>query len=99
MAVKVFVRRVPRPGAWRQMNEALRELRMLAMRQPGYISSETLLSATDQGTTMVISVWASINHWNDYAALPQRMALLDKLRPLLEEPAAMEIWVESPVIG
>jgi hypothetical protein len=53
--VKVLMKRVPSPGAWREMNEVLRELRMLAMTQPGYISGETLLSAADQGTTMVVS--------------------------------------------
>ncbi len=99
MAIKVMLRRVPKPGNWRELNEILVELRMLAMSHRGYISGETLLSATDQGTTLVISQWASINRWHEYASSPQRMTLLDKVRPLLMEPASMEIWVESPVIG
>ncbi len=99
MAVKVLMKRVPNTGAWKDMNEILRELRMLAMAQPGYISGETLLSATDQGTTMVISAWSSINHWRDYEDSQQRKALLDKLKPLLAESLITEIWVESPVIG
>jgi len=99
LAIKVMLRRVPKPGNWRELNEILVELRMLAMSHRGYISGETLLSATDQGTTLVISQWASINRWHEYASSPQRMTLLDKVRPLLMEPASMEIWVESPVIG
>ena len=99
MAVKVLMKRVPNAGAWLDMNEILRELRILAMAQPGYISGETLLSATDQGTTMVISVWSSVNHWKDYENSSQRKALLNELEPRMAEPATTEIWVESPVIG
>ena len=99
MAVKVLMKRVPNPRVWRDMNDILRELRMLAMSQPGYISGETMLSATDQGKTMVISTWASVNHWKDYENSPQRKALLDELEPRLAEPATTEVWVESPVIG
>lgn len=99
MAVKVLMKRVPNTGAWKEMNEILRELRMLAMTHPGYISGETLLSATDQGTTMVVSAWSSINHWRDYEDSQQRKALLEKLEPLLAESLITEIWVESPVIG
>ena len=79
MALKVLMKRVPETGAWKELNETLRELRMLAMTQPGYISGETLLSATDQGTTMVISEWVSITHWKDYEDSPQRKALLEEL--------------------
>ena len=99
MAIKVMLKRVPKSGAWLELNEILVELRMLAMRRPGYVSGETLLSATDQGTTLVISQWISINAWQEFAASPGRMELLDRMRPLLAEPSSMETWVESPVIG
>ena len=99
MAVKVLMKRVPKTGTWRDLNTVLRDLRMLAMTQPGYISGETLLSATNQGTTMVISVWSTLKDWTDYVDSPQRKALLDQLEPILAEPVYTEIWVESPVIG
>ena len=47
MAVKVLMKRVPASGTWRELNALLRELRILAMSQPGYISGETMLSASD----------------------------------------------------
>ena len=99
MAVKVLMKRVPNSGSWKELNAALRELRILAMSQSGYISGETLLSANNPGTTMVISTWAHVNDWRDYEGSPKRRALLDKLEPLLSEPATTEVWVESPVIG
>ena len=99
MAIKVLMKRAPTPGSWRDLNEVLRELRILAMSHRGYISGETMLSAANQGTTMVISTWAHINDWNEYQVSPQRKTLLDKLEPFLAEPTTTEIWVESPVIG
>ena len=99
MAVKVVMKRVPRSGAWRDVNMILRDLRKLAMSQPGYISGETLLSATDQGTTLVISMWETVMHWKDHENSQQRKALLDQLELLLAQPAITEIWVQSPVIG
>ncbi len=99
MAVKVMMKRVPNPGVWLEMNEVLRELRMLAMTQPGYISGETVLSATEQGTTLVISTWSTVNDWREYEDSPERKALLNKLGPLLAQPATTDMWVESPVVG
>ena len=99
MAVKVLMKRVPKPGDWSGMNTVLRQLRQLAMTQPGYISGETMLSATEQGTMLVISSWVSVREWKAYENSPQRKVLLDKLKPLLVEPTTTEVWVESPVIG
>ena len=99
MAVKVLMKRVPHPGAWKDLNSVLRELRILAMNQPGYISGETLLSAADQGTTLVISVWETVKLWREYEESPGRRAVLNKLGPLLAETETADVWVESPVIG
>ncbi len=72
LAIKVMLKRVPNREKWPALNEILVELRMLAMSHRGYISGETLLSATDQGTTLVISQWATINGWQEFASSPQR---------------------------
>ena len=56
MAIKVMLKRVPKPGKWRELNEILIELRMLGMGHRGYISGETLLSATDQGTNFRLKI-------------------------------------------
>ena len=49
MAVKAVVKRVPRQGRWKEMNEVLHDLRIQAMRQAGYMYGETLVSAERQG--------------------------------------------------
>ena len=99
MAVKVMMRRVLQRGGFQHVSGVLRELRTLAMSQPGYISGETLLSASEQGTTLVISIWASTKHWRDYENSANRKELLTKLEPFMTEPEVTEVWVESPVVG
>ena len=57
------------------------------------------MAHTGVAGAMVISTWAHVNDWKTYEDLPQRQELLDKLEPLLAEPATFEVWIESPVIG
>lgn len=99
MAVKILMKRVPNPGSWRELNSRLQELRILAMSQPGYISGETMLSATDQGTTLVISTWDHVNNWKAYEDSAERRNILDRLESSLVEASTTEVWIESPVIG
>ena len=98
VAVKVFMKRVPQAESLGPLFELLRELRILAMSQRGYISGETLLSPDDKSTNLVISVWASMEDWKRYERLPKRKAILDRLEPILAQPETIEIWSESPVI-
>ena len=99
MGVKGLMKRVPNPGAWSDMNQVLRELRLLAMSHPGYISGETLLAATEQVTPLVISEWASVNDWRNHENSPERKALISELEQFLAQPATTDMWVQSPVIG
>jgi heme-degrading monooxygenase HmoA len=44
----------------------LKELRSVALQQPGYISGETLTSVDQPQTLMVISSWQDMESWNDW---------------------------------
>ena len=46
-----------------QLRGLMIELRMAAMRQPGYISGETLREADNPSTFMVISTWITLEAW------------------------------------
>ena len=97
MAVRVTMRRVANPEASGQLDTVLRELRILAMSRPGYISAETLRSEADQCTTLVIARWELIDDWKEYEDSPRRREILHKLEPLLAQPTTTEVWLESPV--
>ena len=98
MAFKVLMKRAPKDGCLSSLFQLLRELRILAMSQKGYISGETLVSPDDRSSTLVISVWESLEDWKHYESLPKRKAIINRLEPILVQPETVEVWSESPVI-
>ncbi len=98
MAVNVIMKRTPKSGVMGILTAVLQELRQLATSQPGYISGETLYSAFNPGSTIVVSKWMSLQHWQEYENCPERRALLDRLNPLMDEPTTTEVYVTSPIL-
>ncbi len=95
MAVNVITKRTPKTGANGELNSVLQELGHLAMSQPGYISGETLLSALDTGSTLVVSRWISLQHWQEYEISRERQWLIDRVAELLDEPAQTEVYLPT----
>jgi len=98
MVVNVIMKRVPKIGASGDLISVLHELRQLAASKPGYISGQTLLSGFNVGSTLVISRWMSLRHWQEYENCPERQELLDELEPLLKEPTTTEVFFESQLL-
>jgi len=95
VAVKVIMKRTPKSGANDELNSVLQELGQLAMSQPGYISGETLLSALDTNSTIAVSQWTSLQHWQEYEISRERQGLLDRVAELLDEPAQTEVYLAT----
>jgi heme-degrading monooxygenase HmoA len=70
----------------------LKELRVLAMNQEGYIGGETLRSFEDPEKYMVISTWQSIEDWKNWFANPSRNEIQDKIDQLLGQKTEYEIY-------
>ena len=69
MAIGVLIRRVVKPGqSARLLLPHIIELRALAVRQPGYISGETLFSLDHPEECLVISRWTTLEHWQRWKA-------------------------------
>jgi heme-degrading monooxygenase HmoA len=66
MAVKVLIRRTFTHATTKDISAMLIQARSNAMKQEGYITSETLTSAKDPNTIMVIAMWRSIADWHNY---------------------------------
>ena len=66
--------------------EAIRELRNEAMKQPGYLTGETLVSTEDNRNVMVISTWRSVKDWSAWDKSKLRTNITQKVHPLLSEP-------------
>ena len=92
MAVKILIkRRLPMEKA-QYIVSIFREIRMLAIEQEGYISSETLRSVENPQEFLVISTWQSLEHWQKWFNSSQRKELHSKVDSLLEGGTTYEVY-------
>ena len=82
--VKVLMERTIRGQNVGQIVRLLRQLRVLAMQQPGYISGETLHGVDDPNYYLVISTWESLGQWQDWFNNPERQKLSAEIDSYLE---------------
>ena len=79
MAVKILITRSIRQKVAPVLRPLIIELRAHAMKQPGYISGETLKCIDRPGEYLVISTWQSLDDWNKWLASQERKILEDKI--------------------
>jgi len=92
MAVKVIIKRHIKDGKTDDAMSLFKKLRSNALKQPGYISGETLVNHYDSRTIAVISTWQTIKDWIRWEESDERAASEVELENLLEEPAKFEIY-------
>ena len=81
--IRVIVERHLKVGE--NLSALLRELRTVAMNQPGYITGETLINTEDRSITTVISTWRSLEDWKAWETSQTRAKLYQQIEPLLVE--------------
>ena len=69
----------------------IRELRDEAMKQPGYITGETLVNTEDTCNVLVISTWQSLEDWRAWEASEIRARISREIEPLLLERPKVRI--------
>lgn len=79
MAVKILITRSIQQKVAPVVRPLIVELRAHAMKQPGYISGETLKCIDRPGEYLVISTWESVADWNKWLASQERKILEDKI--------------------
>lgn len=94
MAVKILIkRRLPLDKDKAQfIVDIFRRLRMLAIEQEGYISSETLRSMENPQEFLVISTWRSLEDWQRWFDSSQRKEMHSKVDLLLEGGTSYEVF-------
>ncbi len=90
--VKVLVERTIKGKNVGDIARLMRQLRVRAMQQPGYISGETLHDVDDPNFYLVISTWESIEHWQAWFKNPERQKLGAEIDGLLEKPTQMRVF-------
>ena len=74
MAVKILIKRKFKNGNMRAASRLLINNRSAAMKQPGYISSETLQSIDDKDQVVVVSMWENMQAWEAWKNSKKREA-------------------------
>ena len=82
--IRVIIERILKKRE--NISKLIQQIRIAAMAQRGYISSETLLNTEDNGAIVVISTWANVESWKKWEASEQRVAMDKEIAPLLERP-------------
>jgi heme-degrading monooxygenase HmoA len=90
--VKVVLERSIRGKHVGEMVRLLRQLRVRAMQQPGYISGETLHAVDDPNFYLVISTWESLAHWEAWFKNTERQQLSAEIDALQEFPTRMRVF-------
>ena len=94
MAVKIFIKRLVPVEKAPKVLPLFQKLRNLAMKQPGYISGETLQRLDDDNTEeyIVISTWQTVEKWQQWATGSARMELQQQIDAALNEKTEYEIY-------
>jgi heme oxygenase (mycobilin-producing) len=90
--VKVLLERTIKGKHVSQIVRLLRQIRVLAMQQPGYISGETLHEVDDPNHYLVISTWESLDHWQAWFNNQERQKLQAEIDKHLESPTIMRLF-------
>jgi len=92
MAVKIFIKRSVPADKANKLLPLLQRLRILAMNQPGYISSETLQRIDSKSEHVVISTWQTVEDWQRWATSPARIELQNQIEATLNDKTEYEIY-------
>jgi heme-degrading monooxygenase HmoA len=93
MAIEVLIRRVTKPGVnAKALLPHIIELRSNAVKQPGYISGETLFNLEQTDECLVISRWITLAHWQAWNRSSRRMEIDNGMEDLLAIEAEYKFY-------
>ena len=90
--VKVLLERTIRGKNVGAIVRLMRQLRVMAMQQPGYIFGETLHAVDDPNFYLVISTWETLEHWQAWLGNPERRKLSAEIDSYLESPTRVRVF-------
>lgn len=72
--------------------DLIREKRNEAMKQPGFITGETLTNADDPTNMLVISTWENREAWDAWDKKKKKAEMNPRIYELLSEPFTVRIY-------
>ncbi len=92
MAVKIIIKRSIPPQKVGKVMPLFKKMRSVAVKQPGYISGETLQSINTPGEIVVISTWQTIDEWQDWVTHKERLKIQGQIDMLLGKKTEYEVY-------
>ncbi len=92
MSVKIILKRTVPGNKIKDLMPLLKQLRITANNQPGYISGETLKGIDNPANYMVISTWRSLDDWKKWSRNKERTEIQKNIDSLLEDKTLCEIY-------
>ena len=92
MVVKILIHRIVPKDKVEEIIPLVRDLRILASKQSGYISGETLKSLDRPDLFLVISTWKSPDAWEKWLLSKERQGVQKKIDSLLGGKTEYEMF-------
>ena len=92
MTVKILIKRKFKNANSKNVSDVITEARRNAMRQKGYISSESLCGCDDPNLILVLSMWQKKEDWENYKNSTVRKETEEKYAELFERPTEYESY-------
>lgn len=95
MAIRVIIHRHVATEKVRELKPLLVKLRSMAMKQPGYISGETLMNGENSEEFIVISSWTNVDRWNAWLRHEERQTLQNQIDQLLGRKTMYQVYYNA----
>lgn len=92
MVVKIIIKRTVPTDKAKELIPYIRQLRILATKQKGYISGETLKSLDRPDSFLIISIWRTPDHWEKWLLSKERQEIQGKIDTLLGGKTEYEMF-------
>jgi heme-degrading monooxygenase HmoA len=90
--VKILIERRVKKENYGKLIEFLKDLRSVALRQPGYVTGETLIKGDNPVDVLVISTWTSEDYWKAWLTKQERIELDDHINSFVEAEPKTSIY-------
>lgn len=92
MSIKILVERKFMDTPSEGDIEVIHKIRVLAMKQKGYIGGETLINYIDNKEVVILAQWTDIDGWNRWINSKERKKLEQELSPHLSGPTQIRVF-------
>jgi len=96
MTVKIMIKRKVSADKGAKLKDLIMQLRALCIKQPGYVSGESLKSVARPDEYLVISTWESENAWKSWLGSKERATIQDQIDTLLGAKTEYEVYEYRP---